>query len=67
MKREDRTARKVEEFSLDVSGLSRAIRDGDLVTVHTLVPRFDRSGPAKLNSAISGNSGYKAGPRSVWR
>lgn len=24
--------------------------------------RHDRSGPANLNSAISGNSGYKAGP-----
>jgi hypothetical protein len=29
---------------------------------------FDfRSGLAKLNNAISGNSGHNAGPRSVWR
>src|SRR5712691_297487 len=38
---EDRKLRRVEEFTLDMTGLSRAIRDGDLVTVYTLVPRFD--------------------------
>lgn len=26
----------------------------------------DRSGPANLNSTISGNSGYKAGSKAVW-
>ena len=28
---------------------------------------IQRSGPANLNSAISENSGHKAGPRTVWR
>jgi hypothetical protein len=27
----------------------------------------NRSGSAKLNSAISGNSGHNAGPRTVWQ
>ena len=27
----------------------------------------DRSGPANLNSAISGNSGHEAGPRAAWQ
>jgi len=31
---EDHKARKVEEFPLDMGGLSRSIRDGDLVTVY---------------------------------
>ena len=26
-----------------------------------------RSGPAKLNSGISGNSGHSAGPMTVWQ
>src|SRR4051812_38585250 len=37
---------------------------------HLIVIEFlhaERSGSAKLNSAISGNSGNKAGPRSVWQ
>src|SRR5712692_9136071 len=38
---EDHKARTVEEFPLDMSGLSRAIRVGDLVTVYSLVPRFE--------------------------
>src|SRR5205823_294946 len=40
---EDHKARKVEEFPLDMGGLSRAVRDGDLVTVYSLVPRFDNA------------------------
>src|SRR5207249_4479805 len=39
---EDHKARKVEEFPLDMGGLSRSVRDGDLVTVYSLVPRFDK-------------------------
>ena len=31
------------------------------------IKEADRSGPGNLNSAISGNSGYNAGPESVWQ
>ncbi len=48
---EDRKARKVEEFTLDMAGLSRSIRDGDLVTVYTLVPRFDNAVALRGNVA----------------
>src|SRR6195256_5001966 len=40
---ENHKVRTVEEFALDMGGLSRPIRDGDLVTVYTLVPRFDNA------------------------
>ena len=44
---------------------------GDLVIWKEIIEKAKadkrpvRSGPAKLNSAISGSSGYKAGPRKV--
>ncbi|HET7764109.1 MAG TPA: SLBB domain-containing protein [Burkholderiales bacterium] len=40
---EDHKARAVEEFPLDMGGLSRQIRDGDMVTVYSVVPRFDNA------------------------
>src|SRR5205814_1294388 len=38
---ENRTTRKVEEFKLDSPGLARTVRDGDMVTVYSLVPRYE--------------------------
>src|SRR2546429_287597 len=54
---EDHKARKVEEFPLDMGGLSRSVRDGDLVTVYSLVPRFDNAAakfldPNQTSSAV---------------
>src|SRR5207247_906184 len=40
---EDHKSRKVDQFPLDMGGLSRSIRAGDLVTVYSLVPRFDNA------------------------
>ena len=37
------------------------IGSGVRIAAHTV-----RSGPGNLNSVISGNSGYNAGPESVW-
>ncbi len=39
----DRKVRKVEEFPLTAIGLSHAVRDGDLVTVYALLPRFENA------------------------
>jgi protein involved in polysaccharide export with SLBB domain len=60
---EDHKVRKVEEFTLDMSGLSRAIRDGDLVTVHTLVPRFDNAVALRGNVAQPGRFPWREGMR----
>lgn len=40
---DNRTVRKVAEFPLDSSGLARGLRDGDLVRVLALSPRFDNA------------------------
>ena len=40
---EDHKARTVEEFPLDMNGLSRQVQDGDMVTVYSVAPRFDNA------------------------
>jgi protein involved in polysaccharide export with SLBB domain len=60
---EDRKVRKVEEFALDMNGLSRAIRDGDLVTVYTLAPRFDNAVALRGNVAQPGRFPWREGLR----
>jgi protein involved in polysaccharide export with SLBB domain len=56
-------ARTVEEFALDMSGLSRPVRDGDLVTVHTIVPRFDNAVALRGNVAQPGRFPWREGMR----
>ncbi len=60
---EDHKARTVEEFALDMSGLSRAIRDGDLVTVYSLVPRFDNVVTLRGDVAQPGRFPWREGLR----
>jgi len=60
---EDRKVRKVEEFALDMNGLSRPIRDGDLVTVYTLAPRFDNAVALRGNVAQPGRFPWREGLR----
>src|SRR6266851_4545276 len=60
---EDHKARKVEEFPLDMGGLSRAIRDGDLVTVYSLVPRFDNAIALRGHVAQPGRFPWREGMR----
>jgi len=60
---EDRKVRKVEEFALDMNGLSRSIRDGDLVTVYPLAPRFDNAVALRGNVAQPGRFPWREGLR----
>ncbi len=60
---EERKVRRVEEFSLDMAGLSRAIRDGDLVTVYSLPPRFDNAVALRGNVAQPGRFPWHQGMR----
>src|SRR5438094_265548 len=60
---EDHKARKVEEFPLDMGGLSRSVRDGDLVTVYSLVPRFDNAVALRGNVAQPGRFPWREGMR----
>src|SRR5437879_5855574 len=60
---ENHKARKVEEFPLDMGGLSRSVRDGDLVTVYSLVPRFDDAVALRGNVAQPGRFPWREGMR----
>lgn len=60
---ENRRARKVEEFSLDATGLARTVRDGDLVTVRALVPRFENAVTLRGNVAQPGRFPWREGMR----
>ena len=60
---EDHKARTVEEFPLDMGGLSRPIRDGDLVTVYSIVPRFDNVVTLRGNVAQPGRFPWHEGMR----
>src|SRR5260221_1283134 len=60
---ESHKVRTVEEFPLDMSGLSRPIRDGDLVTGYTLVPRFDNAIALRGNVAHPGRFPWREGLR----
>jgi protein involved in polysaccharide export with SLBB domain len=60
---ENHKARTVEEFPLDMNGLSRAIRDGDLVTVYSVVPRFDNAVALRGDVAQPGRFPWREGMR----
>src|SRR5436190_4191728 len=60
---EDHKVRKVEEFPLDMGGLSRAVRDGDLVSVYSLVPRFDNAVALRGDVAQPGRFPWREGMR----
>ena len=60
---EDRKVRKVEEFPLDYVGLARGVRDGDLLTVYSLVPRFDDAVTLRGNVAQPGRFPWREGMR----
>ncbi len=60
---EDRKVRKVEEFPLDYGGLARGVRDGDLLTIYSLVPRFDDTVTLRGNVAQPGRFPWREGIR----
>ena len=47
----DRSVRSVEQISLDVAGLKKAVRDGDLVSVFSISPRFENAVSLRGNVA----------------
>jgi polysaccharide biosynthesis/export protein len=60
---ENRKSRKVDEFSLDSAGLARNVRDGDLVTVYALLPRFENVVTLRGNVAQPGRFPWRDGMR----
>ncbi len=59
----DHKMRKVEEFSLDKSGLARLLKDGDLVQVDSIQGRFDNAVTLRGNVADPGRYPWQAGMR----
>ncbi|MDB5904235.1 MAG: polysaccharide export protein [Betaproteobacteria bacterium] len=58
-----RKSRTVEEFTLDQEGMAHAVRDGDLVTVLQLSPRFDNTVTVRGNVAVPARHPWRAGLR----
>jgi polysaccharide export outer membrane protein len=53
---ENRKIRKVDEFTLDSAGLERELKDGDLVRVYALSPKFENA--VTLRGAVASPGRY---------
>ena len=60
---ENREVRRVDEFSLDQGGLARAVKDGDLISVLSISPKFDNAVTLRGNVATALRHPYKDGMR----
>lgn len=60
---DQRRTRSVDEFQLDSQGLQRRVRDGDLVTVYAVSPRFDNAITLRGNVAQPGRFPWRQGMR----
>jgi protein involved in polysaccharide export with SLBB domain len=59
----NRKTRQVEEFALDQAGLARPLRDGDLVRIYALIPKFDNAITLRGNVARPGRFPWREGMR----
>ena len=60
---DDRETRTVDQFSLDYDGLRRRIKDGDLVSVFSISPRFENAVTLRGKVAAPLRYPYKPGMR----
>jgi len=60
---EQRKARKVDEFPLDSGGLARELKDGDMVRVYALSPKFDNAVTLRGAVATPGRYPWREGMR----
>lgn len=58
-----RKGREVEEFSLDAVGLAHPVRDGDLVQIQRLSPRFSNVITVRGNVAVPARHPWRSGLR----
>ena len=57
------SSREVEEFSLDATGLQRPLKDGDLLCIYPLTPKFENAVTLRGNVAQPGRYVWKEGMR----
>lgn len=60
---DNHTVRHMEQFNLDTAGLAHPLRDGDIVTVFPLNPRFDNAVILRGNVSIPGRFPWHEGMR----
>ncbi len=60
---EDRKVRRMDEFTLDRTGLARELKDGDLVRVYALSPRFENAVTLRGAVASPGRYAWREGLR----
>lgn len=60
---ENRSSRIVDQFSLDLGGLARTVRDGDLVSVFTISPKFENAVTLRGHVAAPLRYPYRDGMR----
>lgn len=60
---ENRDRRVVDKFSLDAGGMARTVRDGDLVSVYPISPRFDNAVTLRGHVALALRHPFKEGMR----
>lgn len=60
---QDRKIRKVEEYELNEAGLKLPIKDGDLINIYPLSPRFENSITLRGNVAQPGRYPWRSGMR----
>jgi polysaccharide export outer membrane protein len=60
---ENHDTRRVEEFPLDAQGLERPLKDGDVVRIFSLSPRFQNAVTLRGNVANPGRSEWHIGMR----
>src|SRR5258708_22138018 len=60
---ENRRIRRVEEFPLDAPGWQRTVKDGDLVRILSLSPRFENAVTLRGNVAHPGRTAWREGLR----
>jgi protein involved in polysaccharide export with SLBB domain len=60
---QDRKVRKVDELALDSAGHARTLRNGDLVTVYAITPRFDATVTLRGNVAQPARYPWREGLR----
>ena len=60
---DNHSSRRVEEFALDASGLQRPLKDGDLLRIYPVSPKFENAVTLRGNVAQPGLYPWKAGMR----
>ncbi len=60
---DQRHSRRIEELALDYNGLSHLVKDGDVVSVDSISPRFENSVTLRGNIARPGRYPWRPGMR----